>query len=239
MTATSAQPHQSAHREYLRKVQAGRGVNTLGEPEIPRIVFEELLVNALVHRDYFISAPIRLFVFADRIEIISPGHLPNHLTIEKIKAGNSNIRNPILASFVAKGLLPYRGLGTGIRRAFEDWEQIETVEEVDDISETSPEDVPTDPEEAMAGADVVNTDVWASMGQEDEQEERMKIFAPYQVNSDLMVKAPADAIVLHCLPAHREEEITEDVLESDQCVAFDQAENKMHMHKAILEQLIG
>lgn len=94
------------------------------------------------------------------------------------------------------------------------------------------------PEEAMAGADVVNTDVWASMGQEDEQEERMKIFAPYQVNSELMTIAPADAIVLHCLPAHREEEITETVLESDQCVAFDQAENKMHMHKAILEKLL-
>jgi len=104
---------------------------------------------------------------------------------------------------------------------------------------TKPITLLRNPEEAMAGADVVNTDVWASMGQEDEQEERMKIFAPYQVNSDLMAKAPADAIVLHCLPAHREEEITEDVLESDQCVAFDQAENKMHMHKAILEQLIG
>ncbi len=95
------------------------------------------------------------------------------------------------------------------------------------------------PEEAMAGVDVVNTDVWASMGQEDEQKEREKIFAPYQVNSKLMAKAPADGIVLHCLPAHREEEITETVLESAQCVAFDQAENKMHMHKAILEKLLG
>lgn len=94
------------------------------------------------------------------------------------------------------------------------------------------------PEEAMAGADVINTDVWASMGQEEEQEERAKIFAPYQVNSELMAKAPADAIVLHCLPAHREEEITDAVLESAQCVAFDQAENKMHMHKAILEKLL-
>lgn len=103
---------------------------------------------------------------------------------------------------------------------------------------TKPVTLLRSPEEAMAGADVINTDVWASMGQEDEQEERMKIFAPYQVNSTLMTKAPADAIVLHCLPAHREEEITETVLESDQCVAFDQAENKMHMHKAILEQLL-
>jgi ornithine carbamoyltransferase len=94
------------------------------------------------------------------------------------------------------------------------------------------------PQEAVASADVVNTDVWASMGQEDEQDERLAIFQPLQINAELMAKAPADAIVLHCLPAHREEEITEEVLESEQCVAFDQAENKMHMHKAILEQLL-
>ena len=103
---------------------------------------------------------------------------------------------------------------------------------------TKPITLLRNPEEAMTGADVINTDVWASMGQEEEQEERAKIFAPYQVNSELMAKAPADAIVLHCLPAHREEEITDAVLESAQCVAFDQAENKMHMHKAILEKLL-
>ena len=95
------------------------------------------------------------------------------------------------------------------------------------------------PSEAVGGADAVNVDVWASMGQEEEQEERIGIFSAYQVNSELMAKAPADAIVMHCLPAHREEEITEEVLESDQSVVFDQAENKMHMHKAILEKLIG
>jgi len=95
------------------------------------------------------------------------------------------------------------------------------------------------PEEAVAEADVINTDVWASMGQEEEAEERLAIFRPLQINAALMAKAPADAIVLHCLPAHREEEITGEVLESEQCVAFDQAENKMHMHKAILEHLIG
>ena len=109
----------------LRKVQAGRGVNSPGEPEIPPIVFEELLVNALVHRDYPISAPIRLFVFDDRIEIISPGTLPDNLTVENIRAGNSNLRNPILASFVAKGVLPYRGLGSGVPRAIEAWPDIE------------------------------------------------------------------------------------------------------------------
>jgi len=109
----------------LHKVQAGRGVNAPGQSEIPESVFEELLVNALVHRDYLVNAPIRLFMFDDRIEIISPGHLPNNLTVAKIRAGNSNIRNPILTSYVAKGLLPYHGLGSGIKRALEQWPQIE------------------------------------------------------------------------------------------------------------------
>ncbi len=113
----------------LRKVQRRKGVNTIGEPEIPQIVFEELLVNAIVHRDYFISASIRLFVFEDRIEIINPGNLPDHLTIEKICAGNSIQRNPIIASFAAKGILPYRGLGTGIRRALQDWSQIQFIDD--------------------------------------------------------------------------------------------------------------
>ena len=109
----------------LHKLQAGRGVNAPGESEIPVAVFEELLVNALVHRDYLVSAPVRLFVFSNRIEIISPGHLPNNLTVEKIRAGNSNIRNPILASYVAKGLLPYRGLGSGVKRALAAWPEID------------------------------------------------------------------------------------------------------------------
>ena len=104
---------------------------------------------------------------------------------------------------------------------------------------TKPITLLRDPAEAVAGAAAVNVDVWASMGQEDEQEERLKIFKDYQVNRELMARAPEDAIVMHCLPAHREEEITEEVLESDQSVVFDQAENKMHMHKAILELLIG
>ena len=109
----------------LHKVQAGRGVNAPGLPEIPETVFEELLVNALVHRDYLVSAPIRLFIFDNRIEIISPGHLPNNLTVEKILSGISNIRNPIIVSFVAKGLLPYHGLGSGIKRAIDAWPRID------------------------------------------------------------------------------------------------------------------
>ncbi len=108
----------------IRHIQGERTVNSTGEPEIPRIVLEELLVNALVHRNYFISAPVRVFIFSDRVEIISPGHLPNNLTIENIKAGNSNSRNPVLASF-ANQILPYRGYGSGILRALENYPTIE------------------------------------------------------------------------------------------------------------------
>jgi ATP-dependent DNA helicase RecG len=94
----------------LRHVQGKQGINSLGEPEIPRESIEELVSNALIHRDYFIPAPIRVFVFSDRVEIISPGHLPNNLTVENIKSGNSNARNPVLASF-ANHVMPYRGYG--------------------------------------------------------------------------------------------------------------------------------
>jgi ornithine carbamoyltransferase len=95
------------------------------------------------------------------------------------------------------------------------------------------------PEQAVAEADVINVDVWTSMGQEGEEDRRLAVFRGFQMNDALLAHAPDAAIVMHCLPAHRGEEITEEVLESERCVAFDQAENKMHMHKAILEKLIG
>jgi len=104
---------------------------------------------------------------------------------------------------------------------------------------TKPITLVRDPKAAVADADVINVDVWASMGMEEEQAQRLKIFEDYQLNSELLEQAPKDCIVLHCLPAHRDEEITDGVLESEQCVAFDQAENKMHVHKSILEKLIG
>lgn len=100
----------------LHRRQGNKGFNTEGDLEVPADALDELVVNMLLHRDYFISAPWRVFVFDDRIEIISPGHLPNNITVENIKNGVSNIRNPIIASFATKEL-PYRGIGTGIRRA--------------------------------------------------------------------------------------------------------------------------
>jgi ATP-dependent DNA helicase RecG len=100
----------------LHKPQGDKGFNTEGDMEIPAIALEELVVNMLLHRDYFVSAPWRVMMFDNRIELMSPGVLPNNITVENIRNGVSNIRNPIIASFATKEL-PYRGIGTGIRRA--------------------------------------------------------------------------------------------------------------------------
>lgn len=96
-----------------------------------------------------------------------------------------------------------------------------------------------DPLAIAEGADVLYTDVWASMGRETEQNIRKVAFANYQINSEVMNAAKSDAIVLHCLPAHRGEEITDEVIESKQSVVFDQAENRLHVQKAIMVLLMG
>jgi len=95
--------------------------------------------------------------------------------------------------------------------------------------------VTDDPKAAVSGAHFVNTDVWASMGQEAEQKRREKAFAEYQVNEELLALADPCAKVLHCLPAHRGEEISAEVFEGPRSIVFDQAENRLHMQKAILE----
>ena len=100
-------------------------------------------------------------------------------------------------------------------------------------------EVTSDVLKAAADADVVLTDVWASMGQEEEAEARKKIFAGYQINGEVMKAVHGDAMVLHCLPAHRGEEITEDVLEAHADEIFDEAENRLHAQKAVMVKLMG
>ncbi|MEZ4772505.1 MAG: putative DNA binding domain-containing protein [Bacteroidia bacterium] len=114
----------------LQKVQAGQSFNSIGKSEIPEIVIQELLANALIHRDYFIQDTIKLFVFENRIEIKSPGKLPNNLTEAQIRRGIRKKRNNILDSF-APQLLNYRGAGSGILRALEAWPQIDFINDIE------------------------------------------------------------------------------------------------------------
>jgi ornithine carbamoyltransferase len=94
-----------------------------------------------------------------------------------------------------------------------------------------------DPQKAVSQANLIYADVWASMGQEDETEERAKVFTPYQINQKLVDLAPKGCLVSHCLPAHRGEEITSEVVDSDYCICFDEAENRLHAQKGVLRHL--
>lgn len=116
--------------QNLQEIQKDENFNSLGELEIPIETIEELLVNALVHRDYFINSSIKVFIFDNRIEIISPGKLPNTLTIENIKAGISVIRNPILYSNT-RYLLPFKGAGSGIMRALRNSPDLELINDIE------------------------------------------------------------------------------------------------------------
>ena len=95
------------------------------------------------------------------------------------------------------------------------------------------------PEEAVKDADVVYTDTWVSMGNEREEAKRLKAFRPYQVNAQMMKLAKKDAIFMHCLPAHRNFEVTDEVIDSKQSAVFDQAENRMHTEKALILKMLG
>ena len=96
-----------------------------------------------------------------------------------------------------------------------------------------------DPQEAIKGADVVYADTWVSMGQEEEKEEKIKVFSNYQINKELFSQADKHAIFLHCLPAYRGYEVTEDVIDGPQSVVFDEAENRLHAQKAVLVRLMS
>lgn len=114
----------------LHHIQADQNFNTTGILEITKIALEELLQNALVHRDYSKNSPIRVMIFDNRIEIISPGALPNNLTVENIKMGNAVVRNNLLVSYGSK-LMIYRGFGSGITRALESQPNIELINDVE------------------------------------------------------------------------------------------------------------
>lgn len=168
--------------------------------------------------------------------------LTDLLTIEEYKGKNlkglkmayvgdgNNMTNSFLYGCAKVGM-------TFVAATPEDYRPDETVfkNALEDAKETGAElSLVTDPKEAVKDADIVVTDTWASMGQEAEHEARKKIFAPYQVNKELLKGADKRVIVMHCLPAYRGEEITEEVLDANANVIFDEAENRLHTQKAIM-----
>lgn len=173
--------------------------------------------------------------------------LTDLLTIEEYKGKNlkglkmayvgdgNNMTNSFLYGCAKVGM-------TFVAGTPEDYRPDETVfkNALEDAKETGAElSLVTDPKEAVKDADIVVTDTWASMGQEAEHEMRKKIFAPYQVNKELLKGADKRVIVMHCLPAYRGEEITEEVFEANANVIFDEAENRLHTQKAIMALLMA
>jgi ornithine carbamoyltransferase len=190
------------------------------------------VINALSDREHPIQA------FADLLTIMeAKGELGNHLKLAYVGDGN-NVLHALLLACAKVGI----HVAAACPKGYEP--ELAYVAEAQRIG--SGEDgtgaritVVIDPIEAVKDADIIYTDVWTSMGQEEEKAERLRIFASYQVNAALLAHAKPDVIVLHCLPAHREEEITTEVMDAFKTIILDQAENRLHTQKALVALMVG
>lgn len=172
-------------------------------------------------------------ILADLLTIKEKFGKLENLKLAYVGDGN-NITNSLLLGCSIVGM----NIAVGCPEGYEpDKNYVQKAKEFSRISGSKIE-VFNNPYEAVKGANIVYTDVWTSMGQEKEAEERRKIFRPYQINSKLLENASDDVIVLHCLPAHRGEEITEEVLEKYAPVIFEQAENRLHAQKAVMASIM-
>ncbi len=185
------------------------------------------VINALSNREHPCQALATLLTIQERFSRLTG------LRVAWIGDGNNTLRSLLLGGVrlgISFAIATPRGYGLDpdtIRQATEAAARARARVEVSE-----------DPVQAVAGADVIYTDVWTSMGQEGEAAARRRAFAPYQVNAALLAVAPAHAVVSHCMPAHRGEEITDEVLDGPRSVAFDEAENRLHTEKAILAQTL-
>jgi ornithine carbamoyltransferase len=190
---------------------------------------ESPIINALSDREHPLQA------FADLLTLQEhKGDLGNHLKLAYVGDGN-NVLHALLLACAKLGIHISAACPEGYEPSAEYVSAAQTF-----ATETGATvEITTGPAVAVANADAVYTDVWASMGQEAEKEERAQIFAAYQINADLMQHAKPDAIVLHCLPAHRGEEISADIMTQHKKVILDQAENRLHTQKALLALIVG
>lgn len=169
-------------------------------------------------------------IAADLFTIVEQGKKLNKIKLAYVGDGNN-----IVNSFIGAASILGIKLSIATPKGYEPDSNV--LKKAKESGEGSIE-ISNDPKKAVENADVLYTDVWVSMGQEEETKKKQKIFEPFQINNDLLKLANSDAIVMHCLPAHKGEEITEEVLEGPQSVIYDQAENKLHMGKAILEKFL-
>lgn len=185
------------------------------------------IINALSDKEH----PVQ--VLADLMTIFEKKGKIKDLNIAFVGDGQDNVLNSLI---IASSLM---GLNLYIASPKELWPDPTYINKAKEYSKNSGSNLilTTDPVEAVIEADVIYTDVWISMGKEDEAQWRRKILNPYQVNKELLSKAYKKPIVMHCLPAFRGEEITDDVIESEQSVIFEQAENRLHLQKGLLYYL--
>jgi ornithine carbamoyltransferase len=169
-------------------------------------------------------------ILADILTVIEHRGSIENRTVSFFGDGNNVAHSWIEAA----GILPFR-LRVAVPKGYEPKEEIVLAAR----RRGGAVEILHDPRAAAEGADVLYTDVWASMGQESEKEDRARVMAPFQINAALLRLAAKDALVLHCLPAHRGEEITDDVIDGPHSAVFDEAENRLHAQKAILEKLLA
>jgi ornithine carbamoyltransferase len=187
------------------------------------------VINALSDREHPLQALADLLTLEER-----KGKLGNDLKLAYVGDGN-NVLHALMVAGALTGVHVSAACPEGYAP---DPEYVSRAREIGGRTGAT-FSICTGAAEAVADADAVYTDVWASMGQESEKAERADVFRPYQVSSELLQHAKPDAIVLHCLPAHRGEEITAEVMEAHKTVIFDQAENRMHTLKALLLLILG
>lgn len=173
-------------------------------------------------------------ILADLLTIYEHKGTLKGLKLAYVGDGN-NVANSLLHGCAKVGM----HISVATPKGFECNENIVSEAQEDSMSSGAQIGITNDPEEAVSGADVIYADTWVSMGQEAEKADRLKTFMPYQINGPLFSRAKEDAIFLHCLPAYRGYEVTEDIIDGPQSVIFDEAENRMHVQKAVMAILMG
>jgi ornithine carbamoyltransferase len=226
-----------------RDIQIGRGESVKDTALVLSRMLDGIMIRTFAHEEVLELAKwASIPVINGLTDLLHPTQVIADLMTVKEHKGELKGRKMVFVgdgNNVAHSLL-FGGAKTGMEvviatpKGFEPDSNIVKLAEEDAKATGARVSVAEDPEEAVKGADVIYTDVWASMGEEDQAEEKEKNFKAYQINKHLLSLANKDAIVLHCLPAKRGKEITDEVIDGPQSVVFDEAENRLHAHKAIM-----